>query len=258
MERNVLKISYFSFTWLLVMLVLLPTVNAQAQAPQPVSLLVNAPITPPNVEFDVQTQAWLARHPQVNVAIWEGALPPLHMGFEQSQFEGVAADYLGAISETTGIRLKIWRFATPAKAREALEQGRVDMLALHDVSEGQDGAITQSRPYLLNRKVLVRRLGETLLPSKDLQGQRLAYIGDDTVGALLHKQYPQAQLIQHSNHLNSLTSLVYDQADALWTDAITAEFLIRLLYSNDVYISGDALSTSADINFAVSDRNPQW
>ncbi|MNF40508.1 Virulence sensor protein BvgS precursor [compost metagenome] len=256
-ERNALNISRFSFAWLLALLAFLPVANVLAKAPQPVELLVNAPITAPHVEFDIQTQAWLARHPEVSVAIWTGALPPLHMGFEQSQFEGVTADYLGAIREATGIRLKIWRFATRAKAREALEKGQVDMLALHDVSEGQEGAITQSRPYLLNRKVIVRRLGETLLPSTDLHGQRLAYVGDDTVGAFLHRQYPQATLIQHTNHLNSLTALVYDQADALWTDAITAEFLIRLLYSNDVYISGDAVSTSADINFAVSDRKPQ-
>lgn len=257
MERNDLKTPHSLFAWMLGLLMLLSGANLQAQTPKPVELLVNAPINAPTVEFDTQTQAWLASRPQVNVAIWSGALPPLHMGFEQNQFEGVAADYLGVIGETTGIRLKIWRFATRAKAREALEQGQVDMLALHDVSEGQDGAITQSRPYLLNRKVIVRRIGETLLPSQDLRGQRLAYVGDDTVGAFLHKQYPQATLIQHSNHLNSLTSLVYDQADALWTDAITAEFLIRLLYSNDVYISGDALSPSADINFAVSDRKPQ-
>lgn len=71
---------------------------------------------------------------------------------------------------------------------------------------------------------MVRRISETLLPTADLRGQRLAYVGDDKVGAFLHKQYPQATLIQHSNDLNSLTSLVYDQADALWTDAITAEF----------------------------------
>ncbi len=248
---------YFSVAWWSGLLVLLLSVNAQARPPTPVELLVNAPLTAPHVEFDPHTKAWLATDPLVNVAIWSGALPPLHMGFEQDQFEGVTADYLNVVRETTGLRMKIWRYATRAKAREALEQGQVDMVALHDVSEGQDGAITQSRPYLLNRKVIVRRLGETLRPSADLSGQRLAYVGDDTVGALLHKQYPSATLIQYSNHLNSLTSLVYDQADAFWTDAITAEFLIRLLFSNDVYISGDARSTSADINFAVSDRQPQ-
>lgn len=256
MERPPLNTRFFSFPRLLGLLILLCAANLQAQTPQPVELLVNAPITAPPVTFDVQTRAWLATRPQVNVAIWSGALPPMHMGFEQSQFEGVTADYLGVIQETTGVHLKIWRFSSRAEAREALERGQVDMLALHDVSEGQDGAITQSRPYLLNRKVMVRRISETLLPTADLRGQRLAYVGDDKVGAFLHKQYPQATLIQHSNDLNSLTSLVYDQADALWTDAITAEFLIRLLYSNDVYIAGDALPTSADINFAVSDRKP--
>ncbi|VVM36714.1 Virulence sensor protein BvgS [Pseudomonas fluorescens] len=240
-----------------VLLATLLATNVQAQAPKSTELLVNAPIKPPHIIFDTQTLAWLNTHPEVSVAIWSGALPPLHMGFEQSKFEGVAADYLGALRETTGLKLKILRFATRAEARDALEKGQVDMLALHDVSEGQDGAITQSRPYLHNQKVIVRRIGESLPASANLKDQRLAYVGDDAVGAQLHKQYPDAKLIQHSNHLIALASLMYDQADAFWTDSITAEFLIRLLYSNDVYISGTALSTSADINFAVSDRKPQ-
>ena len=179
------------------------------------------------------------------------------MGFEQTQFEGVAADYLGVIQAATGVRLKVLRFSTRAEARQALLQGRVDMLALHEVSEGQTGAITQSRPYLLNNKVIARRIGETRQPSADLAGQRLAYVGDEATEALLKQQYPQATLVRYANHLNGLTSLIYDQSDAFWADAIVAEYLIRMLYNNDIYIAGDATTTSADINFAVSDRKPQ-
>lgn len=228
-----------------------------ANASEPTELQVHAPITAPIVTFSPQTRAWLSSRPEVTAAIWSGAWPPLHMGFEQNQFEGVAADYLGVIQAATGIRFKVMRFATRAEARQAVLQGHVDMLALHDVSEGQEGAITQSRPYLLNNKVIARRIGETRQPSSDLAGQRLAYVGDDTVGAWLKQQYPKATLIQYSNHLNALTSLIYDQADAFWTDAIVAEYLIRMLYNNDIYIAGDATTASADINFAVSDRKPQ-
>ena len=253
-----LKTRVFSIAWAFGLLIALSTVLTHAQASQAVNLLVNAPITAPSVAFNAQSRAWLATRPQVSVAIWAGALPPLHMGFQQDQFEGVAADYLGVIGATTGLHMDIQLFPSRAKATEALRQGKVDMLALHDVSEGQDGPITQSRPYVLNRKVIVRRIGETVQPSPTLYGQRLAYVGDDTVGALLRKQYPDARLVQYSNHLISLTSLVYDQVDAFWTDAITAEFLIRLLYSNDVYIWGDARpGGSADINFTVSDRKPE-
>ena len=246
------------FAWLTGTLILLIATGALAQTREPVQLLVNAPTNIPHVEFDTQTRTWLATGPEINVAIWNGALPPLHMGFDQSQFEGVAADYLGAIRAATGLRLKIWRYPSPKEAREALARGEVDLLALHDITQGQEGALTQSRPYLLNRKVIARRIGETLPSTSDLEGQRLAYVGDDSVGAALQAQYPKARLIQYSNHLIGLTSLVYNQADAMWMDAITAEFMIRLLYNNDVYISGDALPrVSADINFAVSDRQPQ-
>ncbi|WP_161904364.1 transporter substrate-binding domain-containing protein [Pseudomonas sp. L13] len=243
--------------WSLGLLTCLTATTLYAQEPELTELQIHAPVTTPKVIFSPQTRAWLSTRPEVTAAIWRGAWPPLHMGFEQSQFEGVAADYLGVIQAATGIRLKVLRFATRAEARQALLQGRVDMLALHDVSEGQEGAITQSRPYLLNNKVIARRIGETRQPSADLAGQRLAYVGDDATGALLKQQYPHATLIQYPNHLNGLTSLIYDQSDAFWTDAIVAEYLIRMLYNNDIYIASEATETSADINFAVSDRKPQ-
>ncbi|AIB38771.1 transporter substrate-binding domain-containing protein [Pseudomonas simiae] len=241
----------------LILLTCLLATTLYAQEPELTELQIHAPVTTPKVIFAPQTRAWLSNRPEVTAAIWRGAWPPLHMGFEQNQFEGVAADYLGVIQAATGIRLKVLRFASRAEAREALLQGRVDMLALHDVSEGQEGAITQSRPYLLNNKVIAHRIGETRQLSSDLAGQRLAYVGDDAVGALLKQQYPKATLIQYTNHLNGLTSLIYEQADAFLTDAVVGEYLIRVLYNNDIYIAGDATTTSADINFAVSDRKPQ-
>ena len=257
MDTTALKIQSFSLMWSLGLALLLLATNLQAQPPVPIELQVSGPITTPDVTYDARTMAWLQTAPQVKVAIWAGALPPLHMGFEQDKFEGLAAEYLEVIRRTTGLSLQILRYPTRAEARTALEQGQVDMLAVHDVSEGQIGPITQSRPYLLNRKVIVRRIGETRLPSPDLREQQLGYVGDDEVGARLQQQYPKATLIQYSNHLNGLASLVYDQADAFWTDAITAEFLVRMLYSNDLYIAGDAAPTAADINFSVSDRQPQ-
>lgn len=257
MECNALKTLSLLLVRSLGFFTLFLAATLHAQEPKPIELHVQVPVETPQVIFGPQTRAWLSSRPEVTAAIWAGAWPPLHMGFEQNQFEGVAADYLGLIQAATGIRIKILRFATRAQARQAVLEGRVDMLALHDVSEGQEGVITQSRPYLLNKKVIARAVADTRQPSSDLAGQRLAYVGDDAVGALLAKEYPKALLIQYSNHLIGLTSLIYGQADAFWTDAIVAEYLIRVLYNNDIYIADDTVTTSADINFAVSDRKPQ-
>lgn len=252
-----MKTLHLLFVRSLALLACLLATPLYAQEPELTELQIHAPVTAPKVLFALQTRAWLSTRPEVTAAIWRGAWPPLHMGFDQNQFEGVAADYLGVIQAATGIRLKVLRFASRAEARQALLEGRVDMLALHEVSEGQEGAITQSRPYLLNNKVIAQRIGKNLLPSSDFAGQRLAYVGGDAVGALLQQQYPQAILVQYSNHLIALTSLIYEQSDAIWIDAIVAEYLIRMLYNNDIYIAGSATGASADINFAVSDRKPQ-
>lgn len=256
MDSAALKILGLSSVWSLgIALSLLATI-AQAQLPVPIDLQVNRAFNVPSITFDRQTQAWLDTHPTIKVGVWAGALPPLHMNLEHNKFEGVSAEYLEVLRKTTGLQLQIMRYATRAEAGDALKDGQIDMLTPHDVSEGQEGAITQSRPYLLNRKVIVRRTDGTSGTSTALQGQRLEYIGDDAVGSQLQKKYPKALLIKAPNYNYAMGSLTYDQADALWTDSVSAEYLIRLLYSNNLYIAEDAGENSANINFAVSDRLP--
>ena len=250
------KIPRLSIAGLLGIALLSWVAQVYAQPPVPIDLQTGGPSTIPVVAFTKATQAWLQTRIPVRVAVWTGAVLPLQTGYDPSKFEGLAAQYLDLIRKATGLQLQILRYGSRTQARQALESGQVDMLAVHDTSEGQVGAYSQSRPYLLNRKVIVQRIGETQR-FLDLRGKRLAYVGDDAIGAQLHRRYPDATLLQHSDTLNALASVMYGQADAVWTDAIAAQFIIRQRYSNELYIVADASVGSADINFAVSDRYPQ-
>lgn len=230
---------------------------ALAGEPDSVELLIRTQIKAPNVVFDTKTRAWLDTNPVVKIAYSEGSLPPLYMGFEADKIEGVTTDTLGIIRQSTGLTLKLLRYPSRAAENQALENGEVDMIALHDVSEGLRGVQTQTRPYLMNHKVIVRRIAKPKTLPQDFKGQRLAFVGDNEVAGQLHKQYPDAVLTQYSSYLNALLSLIYNEADALYSNSITAEFYMRRLNSNAIYIASDATPTSADFNFAVSNRKPQ-
>lgn len=232
------------------------TFVALAKEQTAIRLLDGALIQAPSIMFDTQTKAWLDTHPTINVAYLDSPLQPLHLGVDPDNFEGVTANYLSIIKQSTGLTFNFIRYTTRSAANTALEAGDVDMIELHEGSEQLGNAQAQSHPYLLNKKVLVRRIAETLNPSDSLKGQRLAFVGDDSTAAQLHKQFPQADLKRYSNHLNALSRLVHNEADAFYSDSVTAEYKIRELYANEAYISATDLQTPANYSFAISNRKP--
>lgn len=226
-------------------------------AAQPAQLLVRTPVLAPKVTFDEATRTWLSDKPIVRVAFWSGARPPLHMGFEPDVFEGITADVLGLVQQATGLQLQLIRFDSRALALDAITRGEVEMLALNDVTE-TDSQVSGTAPYLLNRRVIIRRTDESFMAKPDLAGERLAYVErSEAVIEQLKRQYPETSLVRYTNHLNALAGLAYDQTDAFITNAITAEFLISRYYRNEVHIASDAAAPNvADINFGVSKLQP--
>lgn len=242
----------------LVCLLVLTATPLFCRSAEMAQLLVRTPVLAPQVTFGDGTQAWLDSKPIVRVAFWGSSRAPLHMGFEPNVLEGITADVLGLLQQTLGVQFQVICFRDRIEALQAVARGEIDMLGLHDATENEDPGISPSVPYLLNRRVIVRRINEAFKPPPNLKGERLAYFDQgNLLKKQLARQYPDSQLIRYSSYLNALTGLTYDQADAFFTDAITAEFLISRYHQNDVYIAGDALGPNgANINFAVSEQQP--
>ena len=226
-------------------------------AAQPAELRVRTPVLAPRVAFDPSTRAWLDKRPTVRIAIWGTARPPLQLGYEPGVFEGVAADVLGLLQQTLGVPFEILCYDNRAQAMQAIARGEVDMLALNDVTQSSPLTVATT-PYLLNRKIIVRRVNEQHSNDANIARGRLAFSGSSPQQEQqLREQYPDSTLVRYSSHLNAMAALAYDQIDAFQTNALTAEYLISHFYRNDVYIAGNAMSPNiADSNFAVSVKTP--
>lgn len=213
----------------------------------------------PPVTFDANTQAWLRGKPTIRVAYWGQSLAPLSIAFYPDEFEGVTADVLGLLQKMLGVPLQMLHFEGRNEALLAMAKGEVEMLALNDVTAGDQQLFKPTRRYLLNHRVMVRRINDPRGTSASLSGERLAYINTgDSNAKLLQKQYPHSTLVPYADPLNALSALAYDQADVFCTDAVTAQFIISRFYRNDVYVVGDVTPAPAtDLNFAVSVGQPQ-
>ncbi|MFL1552003.1 ATP-binding protein [Pseudomonas sp. D47] len=230
-----------------------------AVAADEVRLLVRTPTHSIPVSFAPHTRAWLDRAPAVRVAIWGGSRPPMYMGYDTGVFEGLTADVLGTLQPMLGLQFKILRYKNRVEALEAIARDEVDMLAFNDATVAPNLLVNATTPYLLNRKILLRRSSDRDKSTTNLANERLAYIGpNEALASRLRQRYPGATLISYTNHLTALTALTYNQVDAMRSGAITAEYLTSRFYRDDVYVADDAdVSPQADIDFAVSAWRPQ-
>ncbi len=223
-----------------------------------VSLLVRTPTHSIPVSFAPHTRAWLDRAPAVRVAIWGGSRPPMYMGYDTTAFEGLTADVLGTLQTMLGVQFRILRYKDRAEALEAIARNEVDMLAFNDATVAPNLLLRATAPYLLNRKILLRRSADREKSTTDLASERLAYIGpNEALASRLRQRYPGAILIPYTSHLTALTALAYNQVDAMRSDAITAEYLTSRFFRDDIYVADDAdVSPQANLNFAVSAWQP--
>ena len=223
-----------------------------------VRLLVRTPVLSPQVHFNAQTRAWLESDPLVRVAIWGGAWPPMHLGFDPAHFEGVTADVLGVLQQTLGLNFQFVRFQGRKQALQALADGQVEMLAFNDAGQPSNPRVRQSVAYLLNHRVVIRRTRDAGTADSQLLNERLAYVGSPFLEAQLKQRYPLTTLMKYGNHAQALTAVAYEQADALYASSITAAFLIPRVFPDELYVDYAVDSPDVgDINFAISVEQPE-
>lgn len=251
---SLFRIAAFNGWQLLAWLLFATTVHAQ---PARLQLLVQTPVIAPIVDFAPATRRWLDKHPVLRVAIWGNALPPLDIGFEPDKFEGVTADYLGVLRTSLGFKdVQIFRYASRHEAEQAVVTDHADLLAIHTGPEAVRDDLLVSSPFLLDRAVIVKRIGDSAKGLDRLKGQRLAFTSNPGLYQQLKSQYPEAVLMPESSDLNALSALVYGQADAYWSDAASADHLIKSTFYNGAYIAGDAIQPEMNVAFAVSAGKP--
>lgn len=220
-------------------------------------LTIRTPVVAPVPELSAATQAWLAQHKTLRVAVWgETAYPPFDMIYQPDHYEGLSADYLGLLKQSLDVHLSIQRFPDRAAAEQALVRGEIDLLALYTSDAPTRNDILVSRPFLLNRAVILKRPDDTLDATGDLADRRLGIAGDAGVVDRVRRQYPQARLVVYNSPQNAVAALVYGQVDVLWSDAASADYLVKRAYFNQAVVGGEARAPEFNLNFAVSADQP--
>ncbi|MCK8667532.1 transporter substrate-binding domain-containing protein [Pseudomonas azerbaijanoccidens] len=209
------------------------------------------------LQLDASQLQWLKDKRELVLGTSAPDYPPFDLTLSGCDYEGFTADYAGILGTSTGLPVRVQRFASRGAAIEALENGKVDLLGTANGFEAHNTEIALSEPYAVDQPVLVTREGETRSLTDGLAGMRLSmvyhYLPLEEVKAL----YPKAIITSYPSYQNAINAVAFDQADVFLGDTISTHYMINKGYLNNIRMANFGKHEAHGFSFAVNKNNPQ-
>ncbi|CAI8930965.1 Virulence sensor protein BvgS [Pseudomonas sp. IT-P253] len=209
------------------------------------------------VQLNNAQQQWIKNKHELILGTSAPDYPPFDLTISGHEYEGFTADYAGILGKTTGLPIRVQRFASRGAAIEALENGEVDLLGTANGFEAHNADIALSTPYAVDQPVLVTREGEARSLTDGLAGLRLSmvyhYLPLEEVRAL----YPKAIITSYPSYQNAINAVAFDQADVFLGDTISTHYMINKGYLNNIRMANFGKHEAHGFSFAVHRNNPE-
>jgi two-component system sensor histidine kinase EvgS len=230
--------------------------SAAAQ-PQSLSLLGRSTVDGYSARLSASDTRWLQQKGRLTLAVSAPDYPPFDITTSGHTLEGVTADYVGLLQQLLRVEIDVRRYDSRAEAVEALKQGAVDLLGTANSYEAQNPQLQMSSAYAVDQPVLVTRTDSSWLPDPALAGKRLAMLYHYLPEQRVQQFYPQARVELFPSTLAAVGAVAFGQADVYLGDAISAHYLIRKNYLNNVQLADFSRMESGRFAFALTGDNGQ-
>ena len=206
------------------------------------------------LEFTEAEQRWIENNPKLKVAVTDDFLPFAFFD-EQGSFNGLTADLLERISINTGLKFEVIPVPSVSTLVTSVTEGKADLIAAITPSIGRLNHLRFTKPYLSTPHVLVtrrqRHVGATL---DQLKGKRVSVIPDGSMATFLAEHHPEVKFVYAENSAQLLDLLAQGKVEAAITTLISARYLIKQKYANQLQISSTVGTIPAQFSMAV-DKN---
>ncbi|MHC8402104.1 transporter substrate-binding domain-containing protein [Pseudomonas sp. MDT1-17] len=209
------------------------------------------------VQLDKSQRQWIKNKRELILGTSAPDYPPFDMTTSGRDYEGYTADYAGILGTTTGLPIKVLRFASREAAIEALENGEVDLLGSANGFEAHNADIVLSTPYAVDQPVLVTREGEIRSLTDGLAGLRLSMVYHYLPLEEVEAMYPRAIITSFPSYQNAINAVAFDQADVFLGDTISTHYMINKGYLNNIRMANFGKHEAHGFSFAVRRDNPQ-
>jgi two-component system, NarL family, sensor histidine kinase EvgS len=234
------------------------SVHAAQIESQSYALLSRSTVGQLEAQLDRSQRLWVRTRSELILGTSAPDYPPFDMTIDSSQdYEGMTADYAGLLGATTGLPIKVRRFASREDAIEALENGEVDLLGTSNGFEAEHSDILLSAPYAVDQPVLVTREEETRSLTDGLRGLRMSMVYHYLPLEEVKKLYPNAIITPYPSYQNAINAVAFDQADVFLGDTISTHYMINKGYLNNIRMASFGKHEAHGFSFAVHKDNQQ-
>lgn len=202
-------------------------------------------------------QQWLTRKTVLRVGVYLPDQPPLDMTANQTDYEGLSADYLDVLARGLGVRLQVNRYGSQEQALAALQQSEVDLVPRTNHLQPNYTDLVLSAPYAYDQAVLISRFGTRWPNDQPPPGTTVLFdpdwIQQERVAAL----FPQLPLEPVRSTEQGLGRVAYSEGNVLLTDAISAQYLLGQSYQQSLKQTIQRDSEGLGFSFAVQRQDVQ-
>ncbi len=180
---------------------------------------------------------WLRDKNKLVMGVSAPDYPPFSMSSNDHEYEGLTADYAYLVAQLLHIEIEIRRYENRDTAIQALKQNEIDLLGTANGFEAADLDLTMSSAYAQDQPTLVTRVGENQTLNRDLAGKTVAMLYHYLPPDVVRSHYPDARLQLFQSTLSAIGAVAFGQADVYLGDAISANYLIKKNYLNNVQLA---------------------
>ncbi|RMT01206.1 Sensory box histidine kinase/response regulator [Pseudomonas coronafaciens pv. oryzae] len=195
--------------WMLLALFLARSVDAAQSLP----FTLTAPfVVSEDLVIKARDRAWLDQRKALRVGIAIADYEPIDITSDRNRYQGISADYLGLVSDQLNIPMQVVGFTRREEAIDALRAGRIDLLTSANGFERGVPGLSFSSEYMPDRSVVVGR-GNDLSPPSSLAGKKAVLLDGYADSEVVHRVYPDSEIIIAPNLYSALEALSQGEAD---------------------------------------------
>lgn len=196
-------------------------------------------------------QKWLGPARVLRVGISFADYEPVDITIDRNRYQGISADYLSLVSERLGVKTQVLAFAKREQAIDALHQGEIDVLTSANGFERSVPGLAFSDDYIPDRSMVVVR-GGAPVPPASLAGMKVVLLDGYADTRVMHRVYPDSQVLLAPNLSSALEALNQGEVDAF----VGNEIIIRAFNALRPYLGLQVVGPSAlpPIGFAFAVR----
>ncbi|CAM3064354.1 ATP-binding protein [Pseudomonas floridensis] len=225
-----------------------------AGAAQSLPFTLTAPfLNSPDLPLNTADRQWLDQRKVIRVGIAIADYEPIDITSDRNRYQGISADYLGLVGDQLNVSMQVTGFAQREEAIEALRKGTIDVLTSANGFERGVAGLAFSTEYMPDRSVVVGR-GNDASPSLSLADRKVVLLDGYADSAVVHRTYPDSEIIIAPNLYSALEALSQGEADVFIGNEVIARSYIALRPYLGLQIKFESALPPVGFAFAVREQ----